>query len=70
MKGCYHFANMLMEIAAAYTIIKIFTNPSKVTEWKNWVDYCKNEKSNIKKLAMRLKQVPEVANTCYVCKTG
>jgi len=69
VKGCFQFNNMLVQVGASAMVAHLFGTEEGIMKYINWVKRCKGNPENVKdNIEFRLKQVPELTNTCYVCR--
>ncbi|MDY6880441.1 MAG: DUF2889 domain-containing protein [Desulfatiglans sp.] len=69
VKGCFHFNNMLVQVGASAMVSRVFKTKEGIKKYKDWVKRCKkNPDSVADNIEYRLQQVPELTNTCHVCR--
>lgn len=69
IKGCFQLNNLLLQVGNSAFVAEVFRAEEQIMQWKRWVERCERQPDKVKEnIEFRLNQVPELGNSCFVCK--
>lgn len=69
VKGCFQLNNLLMQIGNFALVAEVFRAEEQIMQWKRWVERCERQPDKVREnIEFRLNQVPQLRDSCYVCR--